>query len=126
MRSFINSKFCWLSASPDRVVHGASNAEELLEVKCPFSARDCSLVEFAAKRGSCLQLVSDSLRLKRNHNYYFQVLGQVGVCGKSWCDFVVWSPTEMFTERIFYQDTWLTHLEKLTEFYFQHVLPLLR
>ena len=62
--------------------------------------------------------------LSRSHKYYTQVQGQLGVCEKAFCDFVVWTPKGISIERI-YRDLpfWEKVLKKLTTFYVQHLLP---
>ena len=67
----------WLGASPPppgRIVNGSSNPG-LVEIKCPLSAMDCSLEEFAKKRSSYLHIINGEVLLKRSHTYC-QVLGQ--------------------------------------------------
>ncbi len=39
--------------------------------------------------------------LKRNNNYFYQVVMQLHVTNKSWCDFVVWTPSFLHIERIY-------------------------
>ena len=34
-------------------------------------------------------IVNGKLRLKRNHKYYYQVQMHLGICEKSFCDFIV-------------------------------------
>ena len=42
-----------------------------------------------------------TIHLKKNHNYYYQVQGQIAVLNMPWCDFVVWTTQDMHIERIF-------------------------
>ena len=40
--------------------------------------------------------------LNRNHDYFYQVMGQLCLTGASWCDFMVWCPEDHFVERIYF------------------------
>ena len=49
----------------------------------------------------CYQMTSNEVQLKRNHRYYTQVQGMLGVTSLTWCDFVVWAgPGRISNERI--------------------------
>jgi hypothetical protein len=61
--------------------------------------------------------------LKRNHNYYHQVITQLAVCGLEWCDFYVWWGTGHFLETIeFNEDVWQQANNKADNFYFCHFI----
>ena len=46
-------------------------------------------------------------RLKRDHEYYAQVQGQMGITGSKWCDFIVYTSKGLYVERIaFDPDYW--------------------
>ena len=122
---YIDPTCCWLGASPDRVVTGDGSIDSgLVEIKCPLSAVDCSLEEFAKNRSSCLHIVNDEIHLKRSHSYYYQVLGQMATTHNQWCDFVVWSPSSLFIERIHFDEMkWIAFRRRLTELYFDLILP---
>ena len=75
---YVDTKKCFLAASPDGVV----GAEAVVEVKCPLKCVDTRL-DWLAKHDPtfCLQtdLITGGLRLKRNHDYYYQVQGQMHI-----------------------------------------------
>ena len=48
----------------------------------------------------CLEIESDSLKLKNDHHYYYQVQPQIKICQVDYCDFVVWSKDNIFVPRI--------------------------
>ena len=62
--------------------------------------------------------------LIRSHRYYTQVQGQLEITQKPLCDFVVWTPNDLFVQRI-YKDTRFieTLLKKLNTFYIDNMLP---
>ena len=74
----------WLAASPDRKVYDASKQPPygLLEIKCP---QDENVSE-----ADWLKKENGQLCLKKNHNYFYQVLCQMAVTGLPWCDFFTW------------------------------------
>ncbi|XP_076869631.1 uncharacterized protein LOC143519782 [Brachyhypopomus gauderio] len=41
-----------------------------------------------------------TLQLKRHHNYYWQIQGQMLITGMDWCDFVVFAEEDMLVQRI--------------------------
>ncbi|KAL1467229.1 hypothetical protein MTO96_042317 [Rhipicephalus appendiculatus] len=113
----------WLGASPDRIVWDPQeNSHGIIEVKCPYSMKD---MDEPTTRGSCLYRDADNVfRLDRRHQYYYQLLGQMAICGLSWADFVVYSPQFLVVERIKHDDAaWQQCKVKLDKFYFSTLLP---
>ena len=75
---FVDLHKCFIAASPD----GTVGKDDLVEVKCPHVCRDNSIEDLARQDHSfCLQFdfEEDKLRLKRNHNYYYQVQGKLNI-----------------------------------------------
>ena len=63
------------------------------------------------------------LYLPPGHAYYPQVQGEMAVLGIEWCDFVVFSNDTVVVDRIVADyDYWMDLLEKLEQFYLQHVI----
>ena len=62
-------------------------------------------------------------RLKRDHAYYAQVQGQMGVTGAKWCDFIVYTSKGMYVERIaFDPNYWQILRNQLLQYYFEHFI----
>ena len=63
--------------------------------------------------------------VKESLSYYAQVQGQMGVGGRPWCDFVVYTKKGISVERVPFNETsWNNKLlPKLIEFYDSCVLP---
>lgn len=81
-----------MAASPDDHVHDpdSDNPEGLAEYKNPYSARSYTISEACEKLSHfCLERVNNTTRLKKRHNYYYQVQCQMFCDSKTWCDFVV-------------------------------------
>ena len=110
----------WLGATPDGIVGSG-----IIEVKCPFVCRECSFEEAAAtKRTFCLQKTHHGrLRLNTKHQYYHQVQVQLFVTKAEYCDFVVWSPSQVHIEHILPDSSYMQNIDTLHSFYFSHMLP---
>lgn len=95
---FVYSKNGIFAASPD----GLLNEDGLLEVKCPPSIRDKDPKDWPifSPRTSCLENRDGQLRLKCSNAYYYQVVMQIYVTNRQWCDFFVWTPVGYHLERI--------------------------
>ena len=64
------------------------------------------------------------LSLKRQHAYFYQIQLQLYVTECTWCDLVVWTPEDVFVQRIAKEEGFVEgHLPKLKKFYFDHLLP---
>ncbi|KAK3092814.1 hypothetical protein FSP39_007483 [Pinctada imbricata] len=98
-----------------------------LEVKCSLSTLNQSAFTAASDASFYLQVSGKEIHLKRSHNYFLQVQGQMFVTGVEWIDFVVYfGPNQsIFVERIFFEkDKWYEeYLPKLDLFYKWAFLP---
>lgn len=123
----IHPQHGWLGSSPDDWVFDPDSAipNGISEYKCPYTARDMTPREACTSlKGFFCRLVDGKVTLQRNHNYYYQVQGALGVTGKEWCDFSVWTPKGISIERIrFDNDFWESMLKKLERFFDSAVLP---
>ena len=122
----INPEYAWLGASPDGLVTNPHSPDPngLLEIKCPYKFRDCTPLEAASQQGFCCQLENSTVVLKKQHDSYFQVQGQMAICSKQWCDFVIYTSVGISIQRIPFDPTvWTTMLVKLREFYFTSLVP---
>jgi len=62
--------------------------------------------------------VDDGFQLKRMHDYYYQVTGQLALTVAQFCDFVVWTEVDMHIEYIHLDsELWENMLKELTHFY---------
>ena len=75
----------------------------------------------------CLENHNNTLQLKRSHDIYYQIQGQLNIFNKEWCDFVLrrTNPYEIYIERIKKDRQLWEHdmLPKLTDFYDKFLLP---
>lgn len=116
----LHPKYNFIGASPDRIIT-INGDEGLLEVKCPHSQKGKTVEEAASQKNFCCELVEGSVRLKRNHPYYYQVQGQMGVTGHRWCHFVIW--TEEKKGEVIKGSTHVEVIDFDQKFFDEEVLP---
>ena len=115
-----------MGASPDSKIECACCGKGVVEVKCPYTLKDKTILEKCkTDTNFCLTMVGDKFTLKKTHQYYYQVQAQIFLCNVSYCDFVLYSPHEAtFMERILPDDAfWVTNVEKAEQFFNRCVLP---
>ena len=103
-----------IGATPDGIVCAPGTIPHVLEVKCVFdgSVYPKTIVEIAKERGSkfyCRLNGDGELELRKNHAYYYQVLGEMATTGLLTADFVIYHPRtdELKVLRIlFNEDDW--------------------
>lgn len=118
----VNPQYPHLGASADGVVSCRCCGAGVVEIKCPYCARD-----ECAESAPFLEKESEVFRLKQDHAHYFQVQMQLFVYDVTHADFVVWTqkdPSKPHIERIspdplFFQE----QLEKVNIFYKKVILP---
>ena len=126
---FVSEQNNWLAATPDGIVHDPSDKENpsgLLEIKNPFAVKDKHLTDACNMSSFCLEEDKDNhaYKLKRQHNYYYQIQCQLYCVNTHWCDLVVRTNKDIHVERIYRDEQWWAgQLEKLKIFYFSALLP---
>ena len=75
----------FLATLPDGKVidHSCSRPFGLLEVKCPFSKFHATPLDACADESFFAENVNGQPILKRGHQYYFQIQGQLAVTGQA-------------------------------------------
>ena len=105
----------FIAASPDLLVSCACHGDGLCEIKCPYSIRETSP---SADNLPYLHSVNGDVKLRTNSNYFFQIQGQMGVTGRKYCDFFVYTGHGYHCERIAFDDeVWENIKEKLCMFW---------
>ncbi|XP_060861867.1 uncharacterized protein LOC132938894 [Metopolophium dirhodum] len=121
---FIDREFPHLAASPD----GLIDDDEILEIKCPFVAKDTkSAIEAVENKllSYCTINEQGNILLKKDHIYFYQVMGQLRVTKRNVCYFVIHTPNWTNVEKIyFYLSFWQNKMvDKLKLFYIECLLP---
>ena len=102
----INPSVPYIGATPDGITKCNCCPRRILEIKCPFNHRDKKLEEqekFYLKRNKF-----GHLELDNEHEYYFQIQTQLGVCELEEAFFVVWTNQSLHVEIIKYnRDHWI-------------------
>ena len=116
----INPLFPHLGASPDGFTKCKCCGKGILELKCPFSCKEGIPDDLIGKRGSFMTQHG----LMKTHKYFTQVQGQLSVCNREFCDFVVWTPQKTTIQRIYQDYSFIEKLlKKLTSFFVDYMLP---
>ena len=127
MQDFFVDKCRYLGASPDAIViDAAGQTVKLVEVKCPYKARDKTIAQACFEDKSlCCNILEDKPCLKVNHDYYYQVQGQMAITGIHKCDFVVWTPQTFHVQTVNFDNEFWNNkcLPKLEHFFHFFILP---
>lgn len=114
----------YIGASPDGLVDCTCCGEGLLEIKCPFSIADS-----APNESNLKYLKANNKRevnLSKSHPYHSQVQYQMGVTGRLWCDFFVYTKHGFYLERIKFDAERWKALESAAQYFFEnHIIPYL-
>lgn len=92
---FISLEKPHLAASPD----GLLGTETIIEIKCPYASRYQAINPTSVPY---LELVNQTLKLKKTSPYYFQVQGQLYCSGRSYCNMIIYT----------YKDLKVVYIEK--------------
>ena len=90
----VSKSFPVLGATPDAKVidFGCTICFGLAEVKCPHTKFNVTPLDACSDPDFFMEKIDENhCRLKRNHAYYAQVQGQMGITGAKWCDFIVYT-----------------------------------
>ena len=125
---FVHIKYGYFAASPDGIATFLSGDTAVLEVKCPFSAKNLNIEEWRlSQKNICLENKNNgTLQLKRSHNYFYQIQMQLECCNIDSGYFVIlFCKGDPFIEKInrdkeFWQKKMLPKLQK---FYLEAILP---
>lgn len=119
---FVSKENVFLAATPDMLVECDCCGAGVVEVKCPWNARDGQLTDLLADQNSCVTANEGSLELKVTHRYFYQVQTQMYVCGVKYADFVLWNEREINIQRIEQDCNFILPLVDTARTYFQNVL----
>ncbi|KAJ8258033.1 hypothetical protein GJAV_G00192400 [Gymnothorax javanicus] len=110
-----------LGGSPD----GTVSNDCIIEVKCPWSARNKTVLQAAESRDFFLELdkVTASLKLKQTHNYWHQIQGNLHLTKANSCDLVVWTSLDFVILPVLKDPSWAGNIDILETFYRDCFLP---
>lgn len=90
----------FLGATPDAII--CDNGKTgLLEVKCPFAARDMTVAEAAiAIKDFYVCKDGEEMHISERHDCFYQIQGQLLLSGLDFCDFVLFTRRDIYIERV--------------------------
>ena len=124
-----------MGASPDGLVTDPSERQHMVWLKSNAllvqrkSYYWISALKNSTSRSFFLQYSHGKYQLKKGHNYYYQIQGQLQITCRQWCLVVVWTPVatvdDLIVQRIYSdKDVWnnIIYL-RLYRFYMGSLLP---
>lgn len=115
---WINKNYPYIGATPDGILECICCGKGILEIKCPYNARESTLKE------SQLPFLNEDGTLKITDKYFYQVQNQLLVTETDYGDFVIWTPHEMSIQRITPDpDIFQEIISKAEDYYLKVVLP---
>lgn len=122
----INPKCPWLGCTPDRKVF---DMEAEKEGMTPFRLLEVKVVKegstnFHGVRYLCKDPITNQLKLKKKHEYFYQVQCHIALSGLDWCDFFSYIDEDTFhceritLDREFFQGS----KDKVDTFFFSYYL----
>ncbi|XP_022173422.1 uncharacterized protein LOC111035906 [Myzus persicae] len=120
----VDEKILYLAASPD----GLIGEDSIIEIKCPFSARNFSDIFDAIDAGKipfCFKDKQNNVSLKTNHNYYYQIQTQLHVTKRKKCNFFIYTENWYYNVCITIDDNfWYQKIQsQIHLFYNECLLP---
>lgn len=96
----VNPRFPHLGATPDGVVNCDCCGKGLLEIKCPYKHRNSHPHRVEDSTFFLVEGDDGEIHLSTEHEYHFQIQGQLAVCDLYYCDFVCWTLCGLHYERV--------------------------
>lgn len=127
---YIHKTLQYLGASPDGIYKDKDGKTGLVEVKCPFTAKNMQAEEaIKAKKKKFWKYNTrkNAFIIDKNHDYYFQIQGQLNITEMNMCLFAVWTGEEYLMKVEYIErDPTFWHdkiVGPLTKFYLHCLLP---
>ena len=119
----------FLGCSPDGMVLTEDQQRGVLEVKCPWKYRDCTVEqimeqECKGQHPPSAFYLEKSGTLNPKHAYWHQIQGEIAAANVNWGHFVIWTNKGMKILVVERDNNWSReNLPKLTDFYLNQFLP---
>ena len=127
---WVNPEYPGFGASPDGLVYDGEKFVGVVEIKCPITVQDIhpgDAMEHLTKKQLntfCCKEKDGVLKLKPTHQYYYQVQMQMAICDVNWCDFILWSRSGLYIDRVeFDPDFWASTADRLRKAYDNVIVP---
>jgi len=110
----------FIASSPDGIVGDLM----VVEVKCPYVSR---LKAVTAVTVPFLSETDGKLSLKSNHDYYYQIQGQLYTTNRHHCELVVYTLVDMKVVPVMRDDSFVDDMvDKLVTFFIEYFKPALK
>ena len=106
----------FIGASIDGLVECSCCEPAVLEIKCPYSIRDGTVADDGRK----LQYLTDDLKLKQNHYYYYQLQTYLGIYKCKMGYFCVYTPNDVLILNIDFDKRFWENLKNDLHRYYEH------
>ncbi len=126
---FISQELPFLGASPDGIItcNKCPKKQRLIEIKCLSSKRNYSPKMALVLLDICKKDTEGELTMIRNHKYFYQIQGQMGVTGIHECWFIGYTYKGIHKLIVkFDPDFWSHITTQLSTFYQYGFLPVAR
>lgn len=105
----------YLACSPDGIVDSTT----IIEIKCPYASRDKPITPVTVPYLGLAQ--NGKLFLNRNHDYMYQVQGNMHITQRTLCHLVIFTLVDLVIVDVPYDDTFVNDmLTRLESFFHNH------
>lgn len=116
----ISNAYPFIGVSVDSLMTCDCHGITVVEVKCPYTAKDKDCKTFLGSSNCHLE----NNLLKKSHKYYSQVQLQMFVYNAKFCDFITWAPKFVIITYVQRDDEFINDmLNKCKNIYVSHILP---
>lgn len=114
----------FLGATPDGIACDGSGGSGLLEIKCPYAARDMMVAEAVEKcKNFYIVKEGDTLTVSKTHHCYYQIQGQLLLSGLEYCDFVLYTKRDVFFDKVHRDTAFINNMiVQLQKFHINHFI----
>jgi len=110
----INPCFPFIGASPDGITNCDCCGTGVLEIKCPYSLTQNKKIEN-------LDCILNG-KLKKTHQYHYQIQTQMFLGGFKYGDFIIWSPNNYYIERVNIDYEICNEITSKSKWYFYEII----
>ena len=111
---YVDKTYTFLASSPDGLIKNFNNSVDVVEVKCPYIAKD-KIIDSTTVPYLCA--TSEGFTLKDSHEYFYQIQGQMFCTGASKAYFIVYTFKDIKIINVCRDDTFINNMIiKLKEF----------
>ena len=100
-RLWIHAKRSLHASSPDGLIFDGNELGGTVDINFPFSAQEMGPIQaFQTLQSFPCQATEEKLFMKKNHDYFYPVQGQLDITHSKWCDCFLYTPHGFLSERI--------------------------